>query len=226
MSRFFLKITLVLGIISCEMIRAEEASPLGQENGEGETVNKISSQSRELLNICKNFREVRRKEGEQGLEKVGKLLDCGADVNAVDDFFWGCTPLHHACESGDKDLVKLLISKGADVNARSAKGGGLYVTPLHAAAFCQFRKICKILLKAGADVNAKDENGSTPLHYAVALATVLYDNPIKILMQYGADTKAVIRSGSIAHSSVPGLTHYIDRLMFYQKIWQKRASKK
>ena len=38
------------------------------------------------------------------------------DVNAKG--FLGMTPLHTAAKSGDTDLVKLLVQRGADVNAR------------------------------------------------------------------------------------------------------------
>ena len=31
---------------------------------------------------------------------------------------WGYTPLHHACERGDKEVALLLIEHGADVKAK------------------------------------------------------------------------------------------------------------
>jgi ankyrin repeat protein len=42
---------------------------------------------------------------------VSKLIDAGADVNSPDDE--GNTPLHAATESGRKDLVELLLRRGA-----------------------------------------------------------------------------------------------------------------
>ncbi len=44
----------------------------------------------------------------------------GADVNLPD--FWGYTPLHYAAIRGDNDLIRYLVSKGADVTAKTRLG--------------------------------------------------------------------------------------------------------
>jgi uncharacterized protein len=46
--------------------------------------------------------------------------ELGADVNARDND--GYTPLHHAAARGDNELIKYLVSKGADVTAVSRSG--------------------------------------------------------------------------------------------------------
>ena len=46
--------------------------------------------------------------------------ELGADVNARDHN--GYTPLHHAAARGDNDLIRYLVSKGADVKAVSRTG--------------------------------------------------------------------------------------------------------
>jgi len=67
----------------------------------------------------------------------------GADVNAVDA--WGYTPLHYAAVRGDEELIRYLVSKGADVTALSrlgqspvdlTRGGhaGYFVRPAQPAA--------------------------------------------------------------------------------------------
>jgi ankyrin repeat protein len=48
------------------------------------------------------------------------LVDNDADVNARQQQGW--TPLHGAAQSGDRDLVKLLLAKGADREARADTG--------------------------------------------------------------------------------------------------------
>ena len=45
-------------------------------------------------------------------EEVHKLLCNDASIFATDND--GCTPLHCACEGGDKRIVELLIQKSAD----------------------------------------------------------------------------------------------------------------
>ena len=44
----------------------------------------------------------------------------GADVNARD--YSGYTALHHAASRGDNEMIKFLVSKGADVTAVSRSG--------------------------------------------------------------------------------------------------------
>ena len=86
-----------------------------------------------------------------------------ADVNAKDR--WGMTPLHYPAAKGHKEIVELIIAKGADVNAKNRVSN----TPLHKAAFYGRKEIVQLLIYAGADVNAKDDHvnyGRTPLDAA------------------------------------------------------------
>jgi ankyrin repeat protein len=46
--------------------------------------------------------------------------ELGADVNVRDHF--GYTPVHHAASRGDNELIRYLVSKGADVTAVSRSG--------------------------------------------------------------------------------------------------------
>jgi hypothetical protein len=58
--------------------------------------------------------------------------------------------------------VRLLIAKGADVNAKGRSGW----TPLHFAANGGHREVAKLLIAKGADLNAKTSDGVTPLDWA------------------------------------------------------------
>jgi len=80
----------------------------------------------------------------------------GADVNAKYGRD-GDTPLPVAARNNHKDIAKLLLDKGADVNATDLNRMNM---PLHIAAGCD---ITKLLLDRGANVNAKDWNGQTLL---------------------------------------------------------------
>ena len=94
------------------------------------------------------------------VQTAKKHLDAGADVNAK---MWRRTPLHRAAREGYKEIVELLIAKGADVNANEDCGW----TPLHLAASRSHEEIVELLIAKGADVNAKEKFGWTPLGEAV-----------------------------------------------------------
>jgi ankyrin repeat protein len=118
------------------------------------------------------------------------LLANGIDVNNVNCA--GSTALHMAAGGHFVEIVKLLIEKGADVNAREIvddkhKGE----TPLHLAVAFDSVKFClseydtleivKLLIEKGADVNAGTSEGFTPLQLAeqnhyIKVAEVLRKN--------------------------------------------------
>lgn len=93
------------------------------------------------------------------------LLAYGADVNATFRVIkW--TPLHFATNYGFKDMVELLLDRGADVNARDDRNR----TALQFASFrnnTNSTAIVKLLLDRGADVNAVAINNSTALDFAL-----------------------------------------------------------
>ena len=66
---------------------------------------------------------------------------------------------------GCTEICDLLISKGADIEARDKNGR----TPLFEAcsSIRSKKQICELLLSKGADVNARDNQGLTPLHQAL-----------------------------------------------------------
>jgi ankyrin repeat protein len=103
----------------------------------------------------------------------------------------GYTPLHYAAEAGHPSgpanlpMVEFLISRGADVRARSHVGG----TPLH---WAWDAAVIRALVSAGADVNARDDFGHTPLHWA---AKHHQPDRIRALLDCGADVNAKDRDG-------------------------------
>jgi ankyrin repeat protein len=67
--------------------------------------------------------------------------------------------LNVASIAGDLDVVKAVLGKGADVNAKDHDGS----TPLIYAAELGHLDLLKVLLANGADVNARRNDGSTAL---------------------------------------------------------------
>ena len=91
------------------------------------------------------------------LEIVRYLVEQqGVDVNTVGALH--TTPLHGACREGHLPIVKYLISKGANIEAR----GEYKMTPLHEAVDANNSDIIRYLLEQGADKFAKDSDGQTP----------------------------------------------------------------
>lgn len=81
-------------------------------------------------------------------------------VNVKDDDHY--TPLHRAAYSGHIDVVRKLITQGADVHARTIDGW----TPLHSACKWNNAEIASFLLQNNADVNAQTNGLHTALHLA------------------------------------------------------------
>ena len=114
---------------------------------------------------------------------VAFLLANGADVSEI--------TLLQAVSMNAHEAVKLLLMKGADVNAKLDGDGN---TPLHIAATINAPDTAKLLLAMGANVNAKLDNASkmTPLHLAAGGNAI---EIVRMLLEAGADVNAVAGKG-------------------------------
>ena len=127
---------------------------------------------------------------------VKQYLDNGVNVNAKSEP--GLTSLHCAVnedfKGSHRELAKLLIDKGADVNARD----DILDTPLHGASN---KETAEILIKAGADVNAKNINGKAIVYSSARNATnvsvtwKMYLGLVELLIAKGADVDVKNESG-------------------------------
>jgi ankyrin repeat protein len=90
------------------------------------------------------------------------LLDHGLKVDSEDED--GFTSLQHAVRGGYTRVIRGLLDRWAQVDARDNRGR----TPLHLAAGSLRSNMYPIvlLLDYGADINARDDEGLTPLNHA------------------------------------------------------------
>ena len=99
----------------------------------------------------------------------------------------GSTPLHHAAGFGALATVKLLLEKGADVNAKNRRGS----TPLYWAIHDEAK--VRLLLNRGAAINVKQADGRTPLYQAASIASG--NSILRLLLDKGADSTLATSTG-------------------------------
>ena len=100
------------------------------------------------------------------------------------------SPLADAAMKGDAASVRVLLARGADVNA--ARGDGM--TALHWAAETSNAEIADILVNAGAIIEVTTRLGAyTPLHVAGRKGA---PEVIRVLLDAGANPRALAATGS------------------------------
>jgi ankyrin repeat protein len=110
------------------------------------------------------------------MEEILRLLDAGADVNAGREYD-GITPLMLA---NAPKIAKLLIDRGADVNARDNEGRTPLLWFLLGLAHKRTaEKYIRTLLEAGAGVRVQSPEG----HTAQALAESKYGLDVAKLLE-------------------------------------------
>ena len=151
---------------------------------------------------------------EGGTDRVRKLLDDGASVNARDENGW--TPLFWAAGYGHAEVARMLLDANTSVNAQDLNGntplhlaasglsqghtdivGALLdtgargdarnndgTTPLHLAAGYRNADIVRALLDTDVNVDVQDKGGNTPLHLAIECE---YSDIVRILLDAGAE---------------------------------------
>lgn len=95
------------------------------------------------------------------LDAVEYLASLDIPLDPVDSFgriYRGETSLHRAAANGHSDVVRLLVSRGSNPNARDRTGK----TPLHIAAANGRGETARALIALGADPAALDDEGKMP----------------------------------------------------------------
>ena len=111
------------------------------------------------------------------------------DVNTkIED---SSTPLHLAAIQGHKEIVELLIPKGADVNAKDKIGG----TSLHLAAHSGQKEIVELLIANGVNINAKIEAGKWKDHTSLSIAILNNQTETAALLRkHGGKTAGEVKT--------------------------------
>lgn len=121
-------------------------------------------------------------DAEISVDIIHKLLEAGADVNAVHTQLG--TPLVVAADQSRIDIVRILLQAGADINTQ----GPGFRTALFRSAWIGDLETLNCLVAAGADINICDDVDSM-----TALGAATQRGHLRIvqtLLQAGADTNA------------------------------------
>lgn len=96
------------------------------------------------------------------VEAITWLLEKGLPVDQGGSYGW--TPLFHAVKANKVENIRLLVAKGAKIDAVDEDGS----TPLGVAAGDMGVQLptLELLFELGAKLDAKDKKGRTPLHHA------------------------------------------------------------
>ena len=124
-----------------------------------------------------------------------RLLEAGANVNIKT----GCyqkTPLMLACSNMHLQTVKLLLARGAQVNAKDKEGNTALIDTCY-GDYChnKIKIIVSVLLYRGAHVNATNNNKCTALMMACQCG---FKDIVSLLIQKGADVNALDSLGETA----------------------------
>ncbi len=127
----------------------------------------LSSSEKELIKAIKSGDE----------SYILEILQKNPDVNC--QFSNGMSGLYYALKHKRTNVVKLLLSKGADPNFKSGKS-----SILNWAIRYDRQRIARLLIEYGADVNAIDHKTNSPLIYAARYSNL---RMCKILIDRGAN---------------------------------------
>jgi ankyrin repeat protein len=122
---------------------------------------------------------------ENDLDSLTLLLDAKTDT---EERIAGETPLMLAAKNGHVDAVKLLLDRGAQVNARNpempdSKRG---MTALMLAAQQGHDEVVRMLLERGADVTIKTRFGRTALDLAVRAKN---EKTVRLLKDFSSEVQ-------------------------------------
>jgi len=162
----------------------------------------------------KSAKSLHQAAADRDIEQVKSLISRGVDVNAKDES--SCTPLHCVAkwrpnlmvqtinrkdpeamarirkEAGIREMAKLLVSSGADINVKDDKGN----TPLHYAVEGGHMNVAELLIAKDADVNIRNKEGLRPIEF---FDVYVYEQTglDRLLLAHGADIPTIHVAASL-----------------------------
>jgi len=124
------------------------------------------ARSRELAEEARRSRfgkQLFRAIDDEKVDTVRVLLERHPElINQPKDAYSFHPPLHYAVWQGQREIAKVLINHGADMNRPGDDG----MRPLHYAVLHSQPELAALLIKEGADLALTDRGGMTPLQKA------------------------------------------------------------
>ena len=142
------------------------------------------------------------------VEVASRLLDEGANIDELTSMG---TALHAASLRGHTEMVRLLIRRGAKLDAEHRLLG----TPLHAAARFNNVAVVNVLVAAGAKLEVLNNHGYTAIQIAVLEGRL---EAVQALIDLGANVNAIGHAnygGYIAQGETSAL--HLARRLGYRK---------
>ncbi|MET0752223.1 MAG: ankyrin repeat domain-containing protein, partial [Pyrinomonadaceae bacterium] len=127
----------------------------------------------------------------EDIEAVRNLIANGENINGKEKDYDNITPLFVAVESGNLEIVEMLLNFGAKINARNDRKQ----TPLMWLDSDAAPELVRLLIKHGAKVNAVDAEGNTALILAANYADAAV---LQILINHDAGVNAQNKAGQTA----------------------------
>jgi ankyrin repeat protein len=158
------------------------------------------------------------------MDIIKSLIDHGANVNqaltaasAIEKFAQdhgdrslgaGVTPLIRAARGADVNLMKYLVSKGADPKLKAKDGMTPLIAALDGGGLRNVRgtdadalEVAKYCLELGIDVNAQTDRGMTAMHGVAARGS---DEIVKFLAANGAKVDVKNKAGLTPYDMAAG----------------------
>ena len=118
------------------------------------------------------------------LEQVAAALNQGVAIDWRNLNAASTTPLHIAAQQGHEAVVRLLLGRGASIDATDQE----HRTALHTAAQQGHEAVARLLLGHGASIDATDHESRTPLHTAAQQG---HEAMVRLLLDRGASIAAL-----------------------------------